>query len=47
LLDGILGSNLCAIKDSDACVLIHYTPGIQLPEKFENSPLDNDLDSVS
>lgn len=51
---GILGSVLCSIKDFDACVLIHYAPGIQPPEKFEKSqcpiaflPAAGDVDSVS
>ncbi|RGB40404.1 Alpha/Beta hydrolase protein [Rhizophagus diaphanus] len=49
---GILGSVLCSIKDFDACVLIHYAPGIQPPEKFEKSqcpiaflPAAGDVDS--
>ncbi|GBB94025.1 hypothetical protein RclHR1_22790001 [Rhizophagus clarus] len=49
---GILGSALCADKNFDACVLVHYAPGIQPPEKFEKSqcpiaflPASTDIDS--
>lgn len=49
---GVLGSKLCAVKDFDACVLIHYGP-LQA-ENFEKSqcpvaflPSREDQDPVS